>query len=72
MSYTLSITVWYYSFVAAKSLAVNNFMADTVKYLKSLESRLEDMKNKRELMIMNIQVNFQLIFINFMTIFYNF
>jgi hypothetical protein len=47
-----------YSTVAAKSLAVNNFMADTVTDLKTLESRPEDMKTKMELMIMNIQVNY--------------
>ncbi|XP_025406558.1 oxygen-dependent coproporphyrinogen-III oxidase [Sipha flava] len=47
-----------YSTVAAKSLAVNNFMADTVTDLKTLESRPEDMKTKMELMIMNIQAEF--------------
>lgn len=46
-----------YSTVTAKSLAANNFMADTVTDLKTLESRPEDMKTKMELMIMNIQVN---------------
>jgi len=46
-----------YSTIAAKSLAIDKFMADTVTDLQTLNSRPEDMKTIMELMIMNIQVN---------------
>jgi len=46
-----------YSTVAAKSLAIDKFMADTVTDSQTLKSRPEDMKTIMELMIMNIQVN---------------
>lgn len=46
-----------YSTVAAKSLAIEHFMADTVTDSQTLKSRPEDMKTIMELMIMNIQVN---------------
>lgn len=47
-----------YSTVAAKSLAIDKFMADTVTDLQTLNSRPEDMKTIMELMIMNIQAEF--------------
>lgn len=47
-----------YSTVAAKSLAIDKFMADTVTDSQTLNSRPEDMKTIMELMIMNIQVNY--------------
>jgi len=46
-----------YSTVAAKSLSIDKFMADTVTDSQTLKSRPEDMKTIMELMIMNIQVN---------------
>jgi len=46
-----------YSTVAAKSLTIDKFMADTVTDLQTLKSRPDDMKTIMELMIMNIQVN---------------
>lgn len=46
-----------YSTVAAKSLTIDKFMADTVTDSQTLKSRPEDMKTIMELMIMNIQVN---------------
>ncbi|XP_025198624.1 oxygen-dependent coproporphyrinogen-III oxidase isoform X2 [Melanaphis sacchari] len=47
-----------YSTVAAKSLVVDKFMADTITDLQTLKSRPEDMKTIMELMIMNIQAEF--------------
>ncbi|XP_060870776.1 oxygen-dependent coproporphyrinogen-III oxidase [Metopolophium dirhodum] len=47
-----------YSTVAAKSLAIDKFMADTVTDSQTLKSRPEDMKTIMELMIMNIQAEF--------------
>ncbi|KAE9543272.1 hypothetical protein AGLY_003183 [Aphis glycines] len=47
-----------YSTIAAKSLAIDKFMADTVTDLQTLNSRPEDMKTIMELMIMNIQAEF--------------
>lgn len=52
-----------YSTVAAKSLATNNFMSDTVTDFKTLEENPDDMKTKMELMIMNIQVNYKIILV---------
>lgn len=49
-----------YSTVAAKSLAIDNFMSDTVTDIKILKEKPDDMKTKMELMIMNIQVNSKL------------
>jgi len=54
-----------FSTVVAKSLVVDQFMADTVTDLQTLESRPDDMKTIMELMIMNIQVNFMLVLIIF-------
>jgi len=45
-----------YGTVAAKSLAIEEFMTDPVTDLKTLKSRPDDMKTIMELMIMNIQV----------------
>ncbi|KAF0767137.1 oxygen-dependent coproporphyrinogen-III oxidase isoform X1 [Aphis craccivora] len=47
-----------YSTIAAKSLAIDKFMADTVTDLQTLNTRPEDMKTIMELMIMNIQAEF--------------
>lgn len=54
---TLIALTMSYSSVAAKSLAIDKFMADTVTDLGTLESRPKDMKTIMELMIMEIQVN---------------
>lgn len=51
-----------YSTVAAKSLAIDTFMADTVTDLQTLNSRPEDMKTIMELMIMKIQVHYNLMY----------
>jgi len=48
-----------YSTVAAKSLAIDKFMADTITDSQTLKSRPEDMKTIMELMIMDIQVSNQ-------------
>lgn len=45
-----------YGTVAAKSLAIEEFMTDPVTDLKTLKSRPDDMKTIMELMIMSVQV----------------
>lgn len=52
-----------YSTVAAKSLDIDKFMSNTVTDLKTLENKPDDMKTKMELMIMNIQVNYNILLI---------
>jgi len=47
-----------YSTIAAKSLAVDKFMADPITDVQTLKNRPDDMKTIMELMIMNIQVNY--------------
>lgn len=56
---TLIALTMSYSGVAAKSLAIDKFMADTVTDLETLESKPKDMKTIMELMIMEIQVNYK-------------